>query len=37
MKVDQLIKLANLFIQKSSPERNGKDDSNSYFWKQKIS
>ena len=35
IKIDDKIKLANELIQSLTRDRNGKDNSNSYFWKQK--
>ena len=35
IKIDDEIKLANQLIQSLTRDRNGKDNSNSYFWKQK--
>ena len=35
IKIDDKIKLANQLIQSLTRDRNGKDNSNSYFWKQK--
>ena len=36
-KINELIKLANQSVQRRTRDRNGKDNNNSYFWKQKIS
>ena len=36
-KINELIKLANQSVQRRTRDRNGKDNNNSYFWKQKVS
>ena len=37
IKIDKLIKLANQSIQLHTCYRNGKDNNNYHFWKQKVS